>query len=51
MNSPAALLGNKGVQTELKLDDSQVSKVNKVAEEMMAKQRGAMQGLSPEERG
>lgn len=53
MGGPAALLSNKGVQKELKLDDSQVTKVTKIADDMRTKQREAMQalgGLSPEER-
>lgn len=50
---PAAILSNKGVHKELKLDDSQVSKATVLADEMRAKQREAMQGfqdLSSEER-
>lgn len=53
MGSPAALLSNKGVQKELKLDESQVTKVTKMADDMRTKQREAMQSfqdLSPEER-
>ena len=50
---PAGLLSNKGVQKELKLDDDQATKVNKLAEDMRAKQREAMESardLAPEER-
>jgi len=48
------LLGNASVQKELKLDDSQVEKANKLAEENRAKGRDRfqeLQGLSQEERG
>ena len=41
----AALLSNKGVQKELKLDAGQITKVEKIAEDIQTKQREAMQGL------
>ncbi len=53
MGGASALLSNKGVQKELKLDESQISKVNVLADDLRTKQREAMQGfqdLSPEER-
>jgi Spy/CpxP family protein refolding chaperone len=53
MGGGAALLANKGVQTEIKATEDQVSKLNTFAEEMRGKQREAFQGLqdlSQEER-
>ena len=47
------LLGNKGVQQEIKATDDQVSKLNTFAEELRGKQREAFQGfqdLSQDER-
>jgi hypothetical protein len=44
------LLSNKSVQQELKLDDQQVEKANKVVEEVGAKAREKMQDIPQEER-
>jgi len=49
----AMLLGNKGVQQEIKATEDQVSKLNTLAEELRGKQREAFQGfqdLSQDER-
>jgi len=49
----AVLLGNKGVQQELKADDAQAAKLTALAESLMEKQRGQfqkLQDLSQEER-
>ncbi len=53
MGGPAALLSNKSVQQELKLDDKQVEEANKVSEDLRAKAREAFesaQGLEGAER-
>lgn len=53
MGGGAMLLGNKGVQKEIKASEEQASKLNAFAEEMRGKQREAFQGfqdLSQEER-
>jgi Spy/CpxP family protein refolding chaperone len=50
--SGAALLSNKSVQQELKVDDAQAGKLNALAETLMEKQRELfqkLQGLSQEE--
>jgi hypothetical protein len=44
-----ALVGNKSVQQELKLSDEQTQKATKLAEDLRAKAREKMEGLSQEE--
>ncbi len=53
MGGPAALLSNKSVQKELKLDEGQSEKIGKLAQDIREKQREAFSGLqdlSQEER-
>lgn len=50
MGGGAMLLTNKSVQQELKLDSSQVEKVNALASETMTKMREKMQDIPQEER-
>jgi Spy/CpxP family protein refolding chaperone len=47
---PGALLSNKSVQKELKVDDAQAQKLDKLASETREKLQSALQGVAQDER-